>query len=217
MINRTYFLRGMKYAAYTSVITFVIMLLYYLLILYGSGASFIGIYSFFTGGILLVVAGCIGPGRYFERYKLMIVSPGVSGSFFEHIPISAISVGDIAEAKVMINGELIDTISFDENMGQILVPRSKVEEATLNELWLDTGDDVSNFVSFTFFEFNENMSDEEIEEFSHYDDQMSIEALKQQRQDYMKKYDSSPGSMGLGFLTTAFLIMLVGIIGESVF
>ena len=73
-----------------------------------------------------------------------------------------------------------------------MVKRELINDIGLNKMWLKSKKDgfLSNIVSFTFFDFDESMSVEQVDEFSSFDNQMDPLGLQQLNEEYQKKLSS---------------------------
>ncbi len=201
------FKKGIKYSIIiTSIITLMFLPIYLSNQLHRGIEPFAELFLF-VGGLLLIISGCIGPGRYFKEYPVFIVQPVSSDSFFENIPISVITQHDgVKKARVFINGDEVRSIEIEKSV-QIVIKRDDINVQVINNLWLEVDGIKSNSVSFTFFEFNESMTIEEVDEYSKFDELLSELVIKDLQKRYTDKVNSNLGSISLGFLVFGIITM----------
>ncbi|MCE7735973.1 MAG: hypothetical protein GPJ54_13915 [Candidatus Heimdallarchaeota archaeon] len=217
-INRKKFLKGIKYGAIIEIVLIAIFTIFYLSLLKEEGLYPYLVFTLFSGGLLFIISGFIGPGRYHHNYKLFIFSPKVGASYFENVPLSSVCTEGINNADIYVNGKIVGEIDFKNQLSQIVIKRDLVDDIGLNKMWLQSKNDkfLSNLVSFTFFDFDETMSTEQVDEFSSFDNQMNSFALKQLNEDFQKKITSHMGSLSLGLFITGAFVMAIGFIFENI-
>lgn len=216
-INRERFLQGIKYSIIAEIGLFIVFTIIYLFLLRDEGLYPYLVFTLFSGGLFFIISGFIGPGRFQYDFKLFLFSPKIGASYFENIPISSVCVDGIIDADIIINDITVGEIKYNNKISQTIVKRDLVDDIGLNQLWLKSKKDdcLSNIVSFTFFDFDETMPLEQVDEYSSFDDQIDKRALKQLNEDFQKKITSHMGSLSLGFFFFGAFIMLLGFIIEK--
>jgi hypothetical protein len=195
--------------------------LYLIWILLGFDSAFpVGIYTMGIGGLTLTIAGCIGPGRYSRTYKLVLSSPLSGSSFSEEIAVSGFTMDEVnlQNAEIYVNDKKVGGLNFTNNVGRTVLSRDSVgEDRTINTIWLKSNDIISNKSYFTLFEYTENLSDEEIDEFYEMERLEFEKDISSLRKKYQTRHSRFTGSLTWGLLSSGLMIMVLGAIYESLF
>lgn len=217
-INRDRFLQGLKYSLIIEFFLTIVFTIFYLFFLKEEELYPYLVFTLFSGGLLFIISGFIGPGRYHHNFKLFIFSPKIGASYFDNVPLSSVCLDGVSNAEIIVNGKIVGEIEYRDKLSQVVINRELIDDIGLNKMWLKSKKDnfLSNIVSFTFFDFDETMTPEQVDEFSSFDDQMSPLALKQLNEDFQKKITSHMGSLSLGFFFCGAFVMLFGFIFENI-
>ncbi|MCE7737212.1 MAG: hypothetical protein GPJ54_20155 [Candidatus Heimdallarchaeota archaeon] len=218
-INKEKFLKGVKYSVITELVLLIVFTIIYLFLFRDEGFYPFLVFTLFSGGLFFLISGFIGPGRFQHDFKIFIFSPKIGASYYENIPISSVCVDGVNQADIIVNGNNVGDLEYKNNTNQIMVRRDSIKDVGLNKMWLKSKKDgfLSNIVSFTFFDFDESMSVEQVDEFSSFDNQMDPLGLQQLNKEYQKKLSSHMGSLSLGFFFFGVLVMLIGVIFEQIY
>jgi hypothetical protein len=184
-----------------------------------SAQSFpLGLYSLLLGGLLLTVSGCIGPGRYKKDYKILLYEPQDGSSFSQEVPVSGfVKDTEITSANIIINGRQVGKISFDQStMGRTQIDRKKVIYEPVNKIILEANGVKSNERYFSFFDYSNEMSDEEIDQLIEMENKGPDKPLDEARKDYLERTSTNLGSISLGIATASLLTMAIGAIFDYI-
>lgn len=217
-VNREKFLKAIKYSVIIELVLIIVFTIIYLILLKEEGLYPYLVLTLFSGGLFFLVSGFIGPGRFQHNFKLFIYSPKIGASYFENIPISSVCIEEINYADVIVDGKVVGEIKYKNNVNQTIIKRELIDDVGLNKMWLKSKKDgfLSNIVSFTFFDFDETMTSEQVEEFSSFDNQMDHRGLQQLNEEFQKKFTSHMGSLSMGFFFFGVFIMMFGFILEKI-
>ncbi|MHA2501557.1 MAG: hypothetical protein ACXAE3_01610 [Candidatus Kariarchaeaceae archaeon] len=208
------FLRGMKYAFAAEAIVITITAILWLIFSGGLEGFPIGVFLFGSGGFMLTVAGCIGPGRYHKDYKLLIYTPEPGASFSNDIPVSGFTMDPtIKEADIIVNGKKVGTIGFDENgMGNQVITRKDFISEIINSIQFRFESEISNSNDFTLFEYNDEMSEEEIDDLYQMETKKPLKSLEDAKASYLQKTSKGLGSVALGLGAMAAINFILNVL-----
>jgi hypothetical protein len=194
------------FSALSVLITAIIWLIIFkTLIFYPLSLVIIGI-----SGILLVIAGCIGPGVFKREFKLVIYHPRDGGAFHTYIKVSGFSVDPkITSADIIVNNEKLETIHFKNNIFEKVYKEDMFVPNSVNYIWLEKNGEISNKSLFTLYDPSE-FTDDEIAEFEEIEEKYDKIKIQSAREDYLKDRYANLGYITLGILTTAAIVFLVG-------
>lgn len=177
-----------------------------------------GVFTLGISGLLLAIAGCVGPGRYKKEFSIILCTPRAGSSFSEEIFVSGFTLleSGIDRANIHINGKNVGTIPFINNIGRTSIPRESVPAQTINSVVLKTDKYSSNKSYFTFFEYTEDLTDDEIESFIKMEENESEFNIIDAREQYFTREQKNVGSMTWGIIFAAILTMLLGSVYELI-
>jgi hypothetical protein len=212
MIRKEKFLVGLKYAAIAEVGLGVILFLIWVLATLSNPSPFpLDIFTLGSGGLLLLIAGCVGPGRYHKTYELILYTPKDGSSYSESFKVNGFVVDEsIQSASVMVNSQKVGSITFKNFIGSTIIKREDIMEITLNKIWLESDSIKSNETVFSLFDYSEDMTDDEIEEFSNFELGTTDLPIHETRVKYIKFLNRSLGSISFGVLTVGLVTMILG-------
>ncbi len=217
IISTRQYINGLKFSLLFEIIVVVLLYLIWIIFRIGSVIPFpMDALTLGLGGLLLIISGIIGPGRYSKDYSMIIYTPRSGTSFSDYVPVGAFTVDEnIKDANIIINDHNVGKIKFNNFIGRKNVQREKILEHPMNYIWLEKNGIKSNKTYFTLFDFDESMTDEEIEEFSNYEKVEEDVELEPLRDKYMQKKNKRIGSISLGILTAAIITMIIGVLIEN--
>lgn len=204
---------GVKYGAIAESILVVIIGIIWLIVANTLTTFPIAYLTFGYGGLLLTIAGCIGPGRYQKDYKILLYTPESGSSFSDNIAVSGFTMDpSISKVNVMINGKKAGDMEFDENgLGRTTITRENIISEVINSIYLETEEYQSNSNEFTLFEYTEDMSDEEIDELYGMETREPVKSLEDAKSSYTERVSGRLGSVALGLGTFGVFNLLLGI------
>lgn len=211
------FFKTLKYSFLLQIVLGGVIYLIWLMFNYNSSNRFPFVaYTIGIGGLMLTTAGCVGPGRYRKKYDILICTPSPGSSFSEEIFVSGFSLIEHStqSANIIVNDQKIGILNFYEGIGKTTIPREVVLEQTINSIWLQADKLISNKSYFTFFDYTENLSDDEIEAFNHNEESEAEFNVSKARVSYSDQRKTHTGSVALGLMTAAAIIMMIGAIYE---
>ena len=216
MINKEKFLAGLKYASISEVgLGAILYLIWWLATLSNPSPFPFNIFTLGTGGLLLLIAGCVGPGRYHKIYDLILYTPKDGSSYSESFQVNGFVIDEtIKFADVIVNGHKVGSLVFKDFIGTSIIKRKDIMETTLNKIWLESGDIKSNETVFSLFDYSEEMTDDEIEDFSKIESSDFDLPINETRDKYLKFLNRSLGSISLGVLIVGLLVMLAGALSD---
>jgi hypothetical protein len=125
---------------------------------------------------------------------------------------------NIQNAEIYVNDIKVGGLNFTNNIGRTVLSRDSIgEDRTINSIWLQSDNLVSNKSHFTLFEYTENLSDEEIDEFYEMEREEFEKDVTSMRERYFQRSNRFTGSMAWGILGSGILIMVLGAIYESIY
>lgn len=216
MINWKRFLDGAKYSLMAEVGLSIISYIIWMIVVRSNPPPYyIAVFSMGTGGLLLLIAGCVGPGRYHKTYDLILYTPKDGSSYSESFQVNAFVIDEsIQSADVIVNGHKVGSVTFKDFIGSTIVNRKDIMETILNKIWLESGSIKSNETVFSLFDYTEEMSDDEIEDFSRIETSEFDLPILETREKYIKFLRRSLGSISLGVLLVGMVTMFLGALVE---
>ena len=216
MINWKRFLLGAKYALYAEVGLAVISYIIWMIVVRSNPSPYdIAVFSMGTGGLLFLIAGCVGPGRYHRTYDLILYTPKDGSSYSESFQVNAFVVDEsIHSADVIVNGHKVGSLTFKDFVGSTIIKRKDIMETILNKIWLESGSIKSNETVFSLFDYTEEMTDDEIEDFNRIETSEFDLPILETREKYIGFLQRSLGSISLGVLLVGIITMVLGSIIE---
>jgi len=198
---------GFKYGLIAEIIFLTIQILTMVFVFGRDFNSTILEYAFFVfGGIYLTISGCIGPGGYRKDYKILLFTPTHGSSFSNKIEVMGFITDDsIKKADVCVNDKVIANMDFDsEGRGSITIDRSEFENLTINNIYLQFDNYISNNSEFTLFEYKEEMTEDELEDLYQMElGQKQDKTIEEAQKSYLKKINNRLGSVALGLFVLA--------------
>lgn len=208
------FLKGIQYTVLVEIVLMSILGIIWFII-NGTLTSFpLGIFMFGYGGILLTVAGCVGPGRYHKEYSLLVYTPESGSSFSNEITVSGFVLDPtIKEADIVINGQKIGLIVFDEQgFGTQVISRSDIIQDVINSVYFQTENEKSNSTEFSLFEYTDDMTEEEIDQFYKMESSKPLKTLEEAKISYLEKTTKGMGSLAFALGTVAIINFLLEVL-----
>ncbi len=193
-----------------SLLIWMVEYIIYFLITKHTNAPFT-IFVLSTSGLLFIVGGLIGPGRYTPLRPLVIVSPRDGGTFYNKVPFKVFRTDDKIDKIILLSNEK-ELRQFDLENGILDI------ELTLNDFNGSTTNTVkikdmnselkSQEVLFTFYDINE-FTDEELEEIENEEQKYLQKPLKDIRTEYISERSKNYMSMTFGLFTVGIISLAI--------
>lgn len=216
IIDREKYLIGLVYGIIPELIILLIVAIVWIFTRRSLTTYPVDLITFGYGGLLLTIAGCIGPGRYQKKYDLLIYQPEAGSSYSEEIPVSGFVVDDsITKANIMVNGQKAGELEFNQDgIGTTSIKRSDFISSVLNNIYLEVNGTKSNATDFTLFEYTEDMSEEEIDDLYKMEQSKPSKPIEEAKESYIKRLSNNMSSLTLGLLTLGILNLLFAVIKD---
>lgn len=216
IINREKYLTGLVYGIIPELIIFIIVGIVWFIASRPISDFPVDLITFGYGGLMLTIAGCIGPGRYQKKYDILIYQPESGSSFSEEIPVSGFVMDStIEKADIVVNGHKVDELVFDDSgIGKTTIHRSDFINSTINKISLEQNDVQSNSTDFTLFEYTEDMTEEEIDVLFEMENTEPVKEIEEAKQNYAERINSGISSITLGVFTLGILNLLFAVIRD---
>lgn len=210
--SREKFVATLKYSLLVELIFGIIVFLIWLIFNLDRPTKFpLAAFTLGTGGIFLTSAGCVGPGRYKKPFDLVIYSPIDGSTFSEEIPVSGFTVDEtISHAKIIVNHIEIGILNFVDALGNTSIPRDAFLDQTINAIWLESDNKKSNKSYFTLFDYSDELSDEEIDEFIKIEEEEGKLDIVSAKNEYLKKRFAHVGSVSWALFTMSLMLFTFG-------
>lgn len=212
-IRKKRFLQGFKFTTIPSVIIIILTLVAWTI--FSSVENYpLGAFALGLGGLAFTVAGCIGPGRYKQDFKLVLYNPRDKGAYHKFIKVSGFTVDDtITEADLYINSTKVETISFENNTFERVYKEEAFLGDSVNYLWLEAGEEKSNRSLISIYD-PQDFDEEEILEIEEKEAEEEKYTIEEARDRYLNDRNSGLGYVTLGVITGGALVLFLGILLE---
>ncbi len=206
--NRKRFRQGVLTGAAITVSVFLFVGFIWL-IFYPEGSSFPwGLVTFGSAGFMLTLAGCIGPGRYRQKYKMVLYYPKSGSAYYNKVVVSAFSADPtVREATLMANDRPIEKIQFDENgvFEKEYSIKDFHDQDVVNLKLIGPNKEESNSTLFTFYDIVD-FSDEELLEIESNELQKRTLTVEEGRKKYLEEINDNLTWFSVGLLVTALIV-----------
>ncbi len=218
-IDRQKFTYGLRISFIIALVIQVIAIIFWMIIVRNIYTYPFMLINLGLGGMALIIAGALGPGRFKQQFPFVLYSPRDGGTYSKFVKVAAYRVDpEIEKVNLMINGSVYDELEFrDDHTIEKVYRQKDILDGEVNFIWLESGDLKSNKSLMTFYD-PDDFTEEEVAEIEK--SELDFEkkyTIQEARQKYLEDRGANVGSFSLGIITAGLVLIFSNLVTSYIY